>query len=228
MNLRRWVTLSSLLIASTVGCCHSRCVSSDPCGPSPTCGRYVSGWMGHKIHSWRTRNYGWDSGCGGCDSCGFDGESIASGCASGGCGGSMGSGSPSGCACGQQHSEYAPSVPNQMIAPAPPSYGPTPSPVAVPMDKPPMSNEIAPPPADANTTQRNSAGPQHVSVEEFHRLPGVVVTGSTSQSSSVPNLSSSTNATQPLMAAPQLSSVPAPPRVISSGAQQVNWVPSKK
>lgn len=245
MNLRRWATLSSLLLLSSIGCCHSRCVSSDPCdpcGPAPTCGRYVSGWMGHKIQSWRMRNYGW--GCGGCDSCscGNGGEMFASGCdsgncASGNCGGVVMGGSPTGCACGQQHSEYAPSVPgvpSQMTAPVPHSYGPTPAPVVappqVPMDKAPIDNEVGPPPADANTTRRSSSGPQHVSVEEFHRLPGVVVSGSMSQSpqSSVPSLSSSVNATQPLLAAPQLSSVPAPPRVVSSGAQQVNWVPSKQ
>lgn len=245
MNLRRWATLSSLLLLSSIGCCHSRCVSSDPCdpcGPAPTCGRYVSGWMGHKIQSWRMRNYGW--GCGGCDSCscGNGGEMFASGCdsgncASGNCGGAVMGGSPTGCACGQQHSEYAPSVPgvpSQMTAPVPHSYGPTPAPVVappqVPMDKAPIDNEVGPPPADANTTRRSSSGPQHVSVEEFHRLPGVVVSGSMSQSaqSSVPSLSSSVNATQPLLAAPQLSSVPAPPRVVSSGAQQVNWVPSKQ
>ena len=243
MNLRRWATLSSLLLLSSIGCCHSRCVSSDPCdpcGPAPTCGRYVSGWMGHKVQSWRMRNYG--CGCGGCDSCGFDGEMIASGCDSGGCasgncGGQVMSGSPSGCACGQQHqqnSEYAPSVPSQMPAPVPHIQGPTPAPVVappqVPMDKAPIDSEIAPPPTDANTTRRSSSGPQHVSVEEFHRLPGVVVSGATSQTpqSSVPSLSSSVNATQPVLAAPQLSSVPAPLRVVSSGAQQVNWAPSKK
>ena len=232
MILRRLFCLSGLLLASTMGCCHSRCVCSDPCDPCggrPTGGgSFVSGWMNHKVDSWRMRNhgrnYGWnDVGCG-CDVCGtgFDGEMMSSGCASGNCGGSMMSGSPAGCACGQQHSEYAPSVPGMISAPA---AAPTPVPV------PPAGNDPAPAPvsSDTNSTavpRTLATQPQQVSVEEFHRLPGVIVAGPTSQSS-VPSVSASASAVQPVMAAPQLSAVPAPPRV-ASGAQQVNWVPSKQ
>ena len=241
MNLRRLFCLSSVLLASTMGCCHSRCVCSDPCDPcggSPTGGRYVSGWMNHKVHSWRLRNhgrnYGWnDVGCG-CDVCslGFDGDAMSSGCASGNCGGSMMSGSPTGCACGQQHTdyaprnEYAPSIPGTITAPtAVPALAPTPVPV------PPAGKEPAPAPVggDTNSTaipRTLTTQPQQVSVEEFHRLPGVIVAGPTSQSS-VPSLAASAIAAQPMMAVPQLSSVPTAPQV-ASGAQQVNWVPSKQ
>ena len=237
MNLRHLFCLSSLLLASTMGCCHSRCVSSDPCDPCggmPTGGCCASGWMNHKINAWRMRNhgrnYGWnDVGCG-CDACsmGFDGEMMSSGCASGNCGGSMTSGSPAGCACGQHHGqhhgEYAPSVPGMMAPSAAPAVAPSPIPVS------PSGNESAPAPASSDTNSTAvprtlATQPQQVSVEEFHRLPGVIVAGPTSQSS-VPSVAASASAAQPVMAAPQLSSVPAPPRV-ASGAQQVNWVPSK-
>ncbi len=231
MNLRHLFCLSGLLLASTVGCCHSRCVCSDPCDPcgSPTGGRYVSGWMQGKVDSWRMRNhgrnYGWnDVGCG-CDECGmgFDGGMMGSGCASGNCGGSMSSGSPGGCACGQHHGEYAPSVPGTMVPSA------TPMPLQDMAPKAPPATEPAPAPASSDTTaipRALSTQPQQVSVEEFHRLPGVIVSGPTSQSS-VPSVAASVSATQPVMAAPQLSSVPAPPR-IATGAQQVNWIPSKQ
>ncbi|MBC8113425.1 MAG: hypothetical protein H7062_03545 [Candidatus Saccharimonas sp.] len=174
------------------------------------------------------RNYGWNSvGCG-CDACGmgFDGEMMGSGCASGNSGGSMMSGSPAGCACGQHHSEYAPSVPGMISAPmAAPAAAPTPVPA------PPAGNDPAPAPINSNTNSTAvprtlATQPQQVSVEEFHRLPGVIVAGPTSQSS-VPTFAAAASATQPVMAAPQLSSVPTPPRV-ASGAQQVNWVPSKQ
>ncbi len=241
MILRRLFCLSGLLLASTMGCCHSRCVCSDPCDPcggSPTGGRYVSGWMNHKVDSWRMRNYGrnygWnDVGCG-CDVCGmgFDGEMMSSGCASGNCGGAMSSGSPTGCACGQHHGEYAPGVPGMMSPSAAPSVAPNPIPSSPsPAPAPPAGNEAAPAPINSDTTSMAiprslATQPQQVSVEEFHRLPGVIVAGPTSQSS-VPSVAASASATQPVMAAPQLSAVPTTPRV-ASGAQQVNWVPSKQ
>ncbi len=237
MNLHRLFCLSSVLLASTMGCCHSRCVCSDPCDPCDPCGgtstggRHISGWMNQKINSWRMRNhgrnYGWnDVGCG-CDACrmGFNGDAMSSDCASGNCGGSMMSGSPAGCACGQQHTEYAPSLPGMMAPPAAPAVSPTPVPV------PPIGTEPAPAPVESGTNSTAiprtlTTQPQQVSVEEFHRLPGVIVAGPTSQSS-VPSLATSSIAAQPVMAAPQLSSVPTAPRV-AAGAQQVNWVPSKQ
>lgn len=233
MILRHLFCLSGLLLASTMGCCHSRCVCSDPCnscGGTPTGGGYVSGWMNQKMDSWRMRNhgrnYGWnDVGCG-CDACGmgFEGEMLSSGCASGNCGGSVTSGSPAGCACGQHHGEYAPSVPGAIAPSAAPAVAPTPIPV------PPAGNDPAPAPvsSDTNSTaipRAMATQPQQVSVEEFHRLPGVIVAGPTSQSS-VPSVAVSASSGQPMMAAPQLSSVSAAPRV-ASGAQQVNWIPTK-
>ena len=244
MILRRLFCLSSLLLASTMGCCHSMCVCSDPCGAMPTAcgtmptgGRYISGWMNQKIDSWRMRNhgrnYGWnDVGCG-CDACGMGcgGEVMSSSCATGNCGGGSimsgpMNGSPAGCACGQSHSEYAPNVPSATSIPAgAPATAPTPVPA------PPSGNEPAPAPASSDTNSTAiprtlATQPQQVSVEEFHRLPGVIVAGPTSQSS-VPSVATSTSASQPMMAAPQLSAVPAAPRV-ASGAQQVNWIPSKQ
>lgn len=234
MNLRRLFCLSGLLLASAMGCCHSRCVSSDPCDPcggSPCGRRYVSSWKNNKVESWRNRNhgrnYGWnDVGCG-CDVCGmgFEGEMMSSDCASGNCGGSMSSGSPAGCACGQHHGDYAPTMQGTMTPQAAPVLAPMPAPA------PPVGNEAAPAPVNSDPNSSTaiprslSTQPQQVSVEEFHRLPGVIVAGPSS--SSVPSVAASASSVQPVMAAPQLSSVPAPPRALP-GAQQVNWVPSKQ
>lgn len=234
MILRRLFCLSSLVLVSAMGCCHSRCVCSDPCDPcgaAPTGGRYVSGWMNNKVASWRMRNhgrnYGWnDVGCG-CDACGmgFEGDVIASGCASGNCGSPASSSSPTGCACGQHHGEYAPSVPGSLAPSAAPTAAPTPVPV------PPAENNAAPAPVSSDTSSTAvpralATQPQQVSVEEFHRLPGVIVAGPTPQSS-IPSMAASATAAQPVLAAPQLSVVPAPPRA-ASAAQQVNWVPTKQ
>ena len=235
MNLRRLFCLSGLLLSSAMGCCHSSmCVNSDPCdscGCSQGGGRYASNSFSRKIDSWRhrnhCRNYGWnDVGCG-CDACGMGVEDgmMSSGCASGNCGGAMSSGSPTGCACGQHHGEYAPSMPGSMVPSVAPSAAPTPIPAA-----PPVGNEPAPAPIDNPSTaipRSLSTQPQQVSVEEFQRLPGVIVAGPSASSSSVPSMAASVGAAQPVMAAPQLSSVPAAPRVLP-GAQQVNWVPSKQ
>ena len=231
MNLRRLFSLSSLLLASTMGCCHSRCVHTDPCDPCNgmvSGRRHVSGWMNHKVSSWRMRNhgrnYGWNDVACGCDACGmgFDGDMISSGCGSGGCGGMAVGGSPSGCGCGQQHSEYAPSVPGTIpIPPATPAVAPSPVPV------PPAGNEPAPAPAssETNSTAIQRAQVQQVSVEEFQRLPGVIVSGPTLQSAA-PSITTAASSAQPLMAVPQLSPIPTAPQT-ASGAQQLNWVPTK-
>jgi hypothetical protein len=235
MILRRLLCLSGLLLACSMGCCRSRCVSSDPCDPCAgdlNGGRHVSGRMHHRAGSRRMRNhgrnYGWnDVGCG-CDLCsgGFDSELMGCGCSSGDCGGTSTFGSPSGCGCGQSHSSYAPGVPGAISPSAIPAAAPIPVPV------PPAGIDPAPMPAPITGDANSMAFPnslsmqtQQVSVEEFHRLPGVVVSGPTSQSAE-PSLAISTSATLPVMVAPQLSSVPATPR-IASGTQQVNWVPSK-
>lgn len=238
MKLRHLISLSGLLLASSIGCCHSRCVCSDPCDPCGNVhasgGSCVSGWMCNKVDAWRMRNhgrnYGWNDMACGCDVCStcFDGEMIGGG-SSCGCGGGsvMNSVAPSsGCSCGQSHGAAMPSVPPSVTPWASPQNG---SPSPIPM--PPTTVEPSPAPAanDASSTsiQFSPPGqPQHVSVEEFQRLPGVIVAGPTAQSS-VPTVASSATIPLPASAAPQLSADPVAPRV-ATGAQQVNWVPTKQ
>lgn len=244
MNLRRLACFGGLLLLASVGCCHSRhaqCVSSDPCDPcgcSSQSGHLHKGWMGQKTDSWRIRkhgrNYGWnDVGCEcGCDACGMgmDGIAFDDGFATGGFGGMVAGGNSSGCACGQHHSEYAPSVPGSVVPSATPA--PTPMPQQNNVPPTPPTGDAAPAPAipenNSTAVPRTLPGQvQHVSVEEFHRLPGVITSGPTTQSS-VPSLATSASAAQPPLALPALSNVAAPaPARPASAAQQASWVPSK-
>lgn len=85
----------------------------------------------------------------------------------------------------------------------------------------PRANEPIPAPGSTDSTnfQRPVSGQiQHVSVEEFQRLPGVVVSGPTQ--SSVPTMGA------PALVPPALSTVSVPPRPVNT-VQQAQWVPSK-
>ncbi len=212
MLLHRLICLSGLMLMSTVGCCHTQCVtnSCSPCGGGGGgCGGCLTGWLQSKIAACRMRsccqNYSWGDSCSVCggESCGLNGSSgVTYG----------GGGSSCGCS-GGQSSGYAPSSPT--LPNADPIPVPQPS---VPM--PPRTNEPTPAPASSESTtfQRPANGQiQHVSVEEFQRLPGVVVSGPTS---SVPTMGT------PTLAAPTLSNVTIPVRSPSE-IQQAQWVPAK-
>jgi hypothetical protein len=211
MPLHRLICLTALLMFSTVGCCHTQCVSSDPCNP---CGAGACGGGGCCLTNWfhnrfacnSCRNYSWSndccSVCGG-NSCGMDGGGMSMG----------GGGGGSSCGCGQsggQSSGYAPASPTYVT---PGEQSPTPVPAAP--ASPARTNEPIPAPGapDSTTFQAPANGQiQHVSIEEFHRLPGTVISGP----GAVPTL------TPP----PALSTVSVPPRP-GNPVQQAQWVPAK-
>lgn len=218
MKLHRLVCLSSLLVFSALGCCHSQCVSSNPCDPcARSSGCCLSGWFQSKLASCRMRchNYSWcdDCSCGGCSVCGGSSCGLTGDVSYGGSTGSS-------CGCGQS-SGYAPSTTT------PPNADPAPMPIqSAPI--PPRSSEPTPAPASESTTfQRPTNGQmQHVSVEEFQRLPGVVIGG---PGSSVPTMAAPSPAVQtvaaPLTTPPALSNSTLPPR--PADVQQTQWVPAK-
>jgi hypothetical protein len=214
MKLQRLLCLSSVLLITTIGCCHSQCVSSNPCDP---CGRGMSGgccltnWFHSKLSC---QNYSWANECSSCgcsvcggDSCGVSGAPTFAG------------GSGSSCGCGQSHgTNYAPAVSSPSV---PTSVDPNHSdaPTPVPNQTSPMPRGTEPNPAPPSTTFQPpvSGQIQHVTMEEFQRLPGVVVSGPTS---SVPTMA------QPTLAPPTLSNVSVPPRP-AHPVQQAQWVPAK-
>ena len=217
MKLHRLFCLSGMLLVSTVGCCQTQCVSSSPCnscGSRPSCGSCFSNWLSFKVASYQARrchNYSWGDDCsGGCSVCGGSNCGMADPVMGGGAYGA----SPS-CGCGQPHN-HAP------VSPTPAMGVPTESaPVPVPNNSlVPRTNEPIPAPGatDSTTFQRPANGQiQHVSVEEFQRLPGVVVSGPTQ--SSVPTMAAQTI---PM----PLSTVAAPPRPVTP-VQQAQWVPAR-
>lgn len=217
MKLHRLIAVAGLLMMTTVGCCHSQCVSSNPCDPcGGGCGGggcCLSGWLQTKLANCRLRhNYSWCNDCSsGCSVCGGENCGMNS---------DMGMGVPSTggstCGCGQSHGSgtYVPSSPNTDAAPAP-----IPTQVA---PVPPKSGEPTPAPGASDSTtnfQRPTGQIQHVSVEEFQRLPGVVISGPAQ--SSVPTMA------QPTLAPPVLSTVSAPPKPATT-VQQAQWVPAKQ
>lgn len=220
MRLHRMICLAGLLMFSAIGCCHSHCcVSSDPCDPCGQgmcgggggCGCHSGCGLGNWVHRKmaerkmrRCHNYSWFEGdccpaCGG-DSCGY--------------GAADGMTHTAGCGCGQT-SGYAPSsMPASSVPGDPPAPSvPTPS---VPNGS--KTNEPNPAPAstDSASFQQPTGQVQHVSVEEFHRLPGTVIAGPTA--SSVPTLAA------PAPATPALSSAPRP---LINPVQQAQWAPTK-
>jgi len=220
MNLRPLICLSAMLLTS-VGCCHTQCVSSNPCDPCGGGGGCcLTNWLHTKIASCRARNccqnYSWSDDCSACSICGGNNCGM-SGSVIDGSVGSYGGGGGSSCGCGQSHGSsmnYAPSSPTPAQA-VPSNIQPTPAPnSSAPM--PPANNEPIPAPGstDSTTFQRPANGQvQHVSVEEFHRLPGVVTSGPTQ--SSVPSMG--------LTTPPPLSTVSAPPK--ANTVTQAQWAP---
>jgi hypothetical protein len=216
MNLHRLICLSGLLLFTTVGCCHTQCVSSDPCNPCarPSGGCCLSGWFRNRMSCCSLRqgcqNYGWDSSC--CPACGGTDCGMSTGFDGGMTSGATGGSS---CGCGQSHgNSYAPSG-----GPSPVETAPIPIPSST-APIPPKSNEGTPAPASESTTFAPANGQvQHVSMEEFQRLPGTVISGPT------PTPSPTQTAAVPvLQTPPPLSTISAPPR---ANVQQAQWVPAK-
>ncbi len=106
-----------------------------------------------------------DGGCG-CSTCG------------GGDAGIMmdGMGGGGGCGCGQSAPMGYESTTPFMT---PPMTVPTPSPASMPRSGTALPPPI--PPADMGSNLQSPPSTQHVSVEEFQRLPGVVISGPGSQ-----------------------------------------------
>lgn len=211
MPLHRLICLTAVLMFSAVGCCHTQCVSSDPCNPCGpgACGGgcCLTNWLHNRFACHSCRNYSWSSDCcsvcGG-TSCGMNGMD----------GGTVMGGGGASCGCGQsggQSSGYAPASPSYV---APTDQSPTPVPSSPASPTPTRTNEPIPAPGatDSTTFQAPANGQiQHVSVEEFHRLPGTVISGP----GAVPTL------TPP----PALSTVSVPPRP-GNPVQQAQWVPA--
>lgn len=220
MKILRFLA-ASIMTVSMVGCCCNRsCVvdSCDPCGAMPVrhCGLDT-------LLSW-IPSCGWgcrSCGCGGCGCGGFgetyyDGGSSC-GCSSGTCGGAMYGGTMGGSCCGGSMPSqptmlnqapgsmpYVPTpVPSQNSAPSP-SASPTPaSTMAIPAPAPPLLP--ASDSAASNNAMPSNTNVQHVTYEEFQRLPGTVISGP-----GVPGPSVSTDAQASNVATMPVATTPRP------------------
>ena len=217
--------LASVALLSSVGCC---CLSTrvNECGPfasdlaggggclakfarshgAKKCGcGHCAGNRGMYADPMYGMPYGMETYGGG--GCGCDGGMM---------GGMPAPGSPD-CGCGGG------GLPQQMIPPAPPAQyaphaAPTPAPIAEPMpaDTPiPAVPEPAAP--DAPMTQYQApAAPnvQNVSVEEFQRLPGTIISGPTTTAVAAP--------------AAGMLARPAVPTAAQPGVRPANWQPAQR
>jgi len=245
---------AGLLLASTPGCCvldhqfgcgqqyPGDCQSAqghDSCGSSKKCskkckkcreclaeegmaGGFYPGMM------YADGGFGGDSGCG-CEG----GGGMMAGYPDAGGGGGCAS-----CAQGGSTFQGGGGYESHMVTP--PMTIPTPSPTYAPTPMPPGGTPLPPPipPAEIGALQQVPAGTQQVSVEEFQRLPGVVISGPGAQTAAVP----APAVGQPMMtsspapiAAPQVVGRPvaAPPVYTSAPAnarqvQQTGWAPVRR
>ncbi len=226
--MKRLLTLLACVsLLSSVGCC---CLNSrvNECGPY---GADLAGGGGCLAKF--ARAHGAKKKCG-CHHCGGYGGMYADPmygmdtCGGGGCGfdggmGMMGATPDArgpGCGCGGGGGEAA--LP--MIPPAPPAqYAPqavpTPAPIAEPT--PAETNIPAPPetavPAAPTTYQPAPTAPnvQNVSVEEFQRLPGTIISGPTTSSVAAPPASA------------PVSSRRVVPTAAQPGVRPANWQPTR-
>lgn len=180
--------VAAMAIVFAAGCCCQRqyaCVN--PCTPDP-CESVIAGcghstWFQRKVSNWRARRAARKCcgfGLGGSGCCGAEMATSDCGCGSGG--GFLLGGDSGGCStCGGGASvgaNYVPSAPAATnMAPMPPVPAVTTPAPAAPMTPMPIP--------EFNSSQRTMAPqgqfvqgePQHVSYEEFQRLPGVVIQG---------------------------------------------------
>lgn len=163
------VTAALMIASSSLGCCCvSPCVSpGDPCARElcqPGCS--ILKWLHHKPCCLKCKSHcGYKHGMPSCDNCGTMGYDAMMPMTYG----AMPAASD--CGCGQSHAQpMAPHYPPPAPMPVPPASAPAATP-AVPAA--PMENGAPPFTSAAPTTVPT----QQVSYEEFHRLPGVVVSG---------------------------------------------------
>ncbi len=223
---RLFSVLACITLLSSVGCC---CLNScvNECGPhaSDLAGgggclakfarshgarkckcQHCMGYGGMYADPIYGMPYGGDGCCGG----GFDGGMMMGGFPDAG---------GAGCGCAAGGGAMAPSIP-----PAPPSnYAPQGSPTPAPMPEA-NDNAIPAPPdgAAAGTPMTYQPAPvqpnvQNVSVEEFQRLPGSIISGPTTTPVPSP-------ATGPMTAAPPR---PSYPSAVNPGVRPANWQPAR-
>ena len=225
-----------LLVLNLVGCC---CVSPriDECGPH-ACDLAGGGGLLAKF----ARSHGAKKKCG-CGHCGgfngmygdaMHGMPYETGCCGGDGfdGGMMAGGYPAmsspGCGCGGGGGMMAPSMPMAPAAPAT-QYAPegTPTPAPTPDANVPETNvpagPAAEPPAPPMTYQPapGQPGVQNVSMEEFQRLPGTIISGPTTTALAAPP-----TAAAPAIHSPMATRTPIP-SVANPGVRPANWQPAR-
>ena len=235
MNALR-VVAASVLMLSLVGCCCGRnvvCDTCDPCG-SASCGSSCGFGTGF-LRNRPIRNL-FKGGCNSCGSC-YSDMPTCGGCSS--CaapGGFDGfSGMPtggSGCGCSQGATQaapqtyYDPNIPSTMPTP---SASPTPSAVA---PVPPSTTSPANEPG-AMIPSTGAMPVQTVTYEEFQKLPGTIISGpgtgtttpgaplsapAATTTTPLPSVAKAIGSTQRVVARPQ-TGVP-----VASNQKQL-WVP---
>lgn len=230
MNARIFLlTLGLLGLVVTPGCCllHG-CGGGCGCG----CGYGLFGCIGkirdriHNCSHCHKRDCGGDCGC----SCGgmMYGDMGMSDC---GCGAPSAAGC--GCGIGGGHVDQPAFMTPPMTVPTPQAAPPVPS-----------SNVTMPPPippADSSSTTPVPQGTQQVSVEEFQRLPGVIISGPGAQPLAVPTTSTMVQSPTPVPANVAAPAPTAKPIQQASGAtaptitpsatrqvQQTGWAPVRQ
>ena len=173
------------------------------------------------------------------------GMGLGGGCGCGGCGmpemmgGFMGEVGGGGCAsCGHGGHGHGGAFDAPHMMTTPPMTIPTPS--ALPHPQPGTALPPPIPPADSSSTNQIPSGTQQVSVEEFQRLPGVVISGPGSQPAAA--MQPPQMAAQPVLpsvpasvAAPPATARPVQTPAVSTTApanarqvQQTGWAPVRK
>lgn len=247
MKLLR-IFAAAVMSLSLVGCCHNRCMMTDPCDPCGGCQPRGCG-LSRMFNSAFKRGYSWDNvsscSCGGCSTCNTcstcgGGEMMDGYSYDGMSGVPMISGSTgsSGCGCSQP-SQFS-AVPT-MVSPSYMNTAPTiaPSPPVVPQPIP----EIPPSTPSSNTDNQSTmmhpgnGQPQMVSYEEFQKMPGTVISGpgAGAPSMSVPTPVQQVSTSTPSFAVPPSpapSSVPVAGRtptrfVRPTSGQQPVWTPAR-
>lgn len=249
--MKRLVSVAACLMTlNLVGCCCMSASRIDECGPHAT---DLAGGGGCLAKF--ARSHGAKKKCG-CQHC-YGGiysdpiygmpYDVGGGCCGDGFDGGMMGGFPgmpsAGCGCGGGGGAVMP-APAPAYQPAPPAaqYAPEGSPTPAPMPTPdpnlPETNvpavpgaETPAPPAPPMTYQPapGQPGVQNVSVEEFQRLPGSIISGPTTTPVSAP-------APAPVPGAmPSAAVAPAPairtrtpiPTIANPGVRPANWQPSR-
>jgi hypothetical protein len=236
---RLWSLLGSLLVLnSAVGCCTMGPLAVG--GNDPLAMELAGGGCCLTKHFKNKKNkhgcgcqpgFGYDvfpsydGGCGdlGCGDLGYGGGMLADG------GFHYGAPGASSCGCGQSHAAPAPQfAPAQQYAPAPtaipavpaaPAFDPAP---AAPPAAPGPGIEPVPMPENPNLNGQQTqfgAPAQNVSMEEFQRLPGTIISG--------PGAAPAATAPAPQLAVPAAPARTAIPTAAQPGVRPVNWQPTR-